>query len=207
MTKIIKSKHKEGRKRLTCFSRNEKSSFYYKPYKPGQHKSKSKQTKVFGILLEERAKLRFAYNFSKKKLKNLFRQVSEKHKAADRVYQVMKTLSLKFDRVLFDSHFAFSIFQASQFISHRHFLINGKKVNIKSYVLKVGDVVQVLDKDSKIAAIVKENLALVEDDKIPSYLGIDRENLTLTVLRNPEMHEIQNIAKIDLQVAVESVGR
>jgi small subunit ribosomal protein S4 len=207
MTKIIKSKHKEGRKRLTCFSRNEKSSFFYKPYKPGQHKSKLKQTKVFGILLEERAKLRFAYNVSKKKLKNLFTETSLKYKAADRVYQVMKTLSLKFDRVLFDSYFAFSIFQSSQFISHRHFLINGKKVNIKSYILKVGDVIQIVDKDSKVGAIVKENLALVEADKIPLYLDINRDTLSVTVLRNPELHEVKNIAKIDLQAALESLGR
>lgn len=207
MTKIIRAKHKEGRKRLTSFSRNPNTSFNKKPYRPGQHRSVVKATTVFGKLLNEKQKLKTMYNISDKKIKSIAKQVANKEKSKDRLKVLMGSLALKFDSVLFNSFIASSIYEAGQFVSHGHFLLNDKKVTFRNVILKAGDVIKFKGTD-KLKQKIAENMSLLEDFSVfPSYLELDKENVSVKVIRFPENDELKYIPKFLPEIAAQAVSK
>lgn len=205
MTKIIQAKHKLGRNKLTCFSKNPNSSCFVKPYKSGPHKSKNKPSSIYGMLLCEKQKLKISYNVSEKKIKNIFNKVAKESTQAEWVAGVMNALSLKLDRVVFDACFAISVYEAAQMVSHCHFTVNGSTVNRKSFKLKIGDVVAIKG-NSSLGEKMKENIKKCES-KFPAYLRINEANLSIEILREPDLEEITNVAKLDIASAIQALCR
>lgn len=130
-----------------------------RPYPPGQHGQRRKKFSDFGLRLEEKQKLRFHYGITESQLKRLV-ILAKKSAKGPWIDKLTELLELRLDNVLFRAGFAQSIKAASQLISHRKVLVNGKIVTIRSVTLKVKDEVRLKDK-------VYENQAYLEAKQNP----------------------------------------
>ena len=142
----------------------------------------------YGLQLNEKQKVKFIYGVLEKQ----FRSYYEKAAAADGITGevLLSTLERRLDNVVFRMGFAMTRREARQLVNHGHFTVNGKKVNIPSYLIKAGDVVQV--KESSRSS-VKFKRFLGEDAiavTTPSWIERDKENLKGTVTRLPERADI-----------------
>ena len=169
-----------------CYT--EKCAFERRGYAPGEHgQVRRKQLSDYGVQLREKQKLKRMYGL----LERQFRLSFEK---ADRQKGITGTnlllnLERRLDNMVFRMGFANSRNQARQLITHRHFLVNGRIVNIPSYELKEGDVVMVKEK-SRSLAVIREALETVVRRGIPQWLEVDKENFTGKVKALPTREEL-----------------
>jgi small subunit ribosomal protein S4 len=152
-----------------------KCSFEKKSYAPGQH-GVSQRTKLseYGIQLREKQKLRKIYGVLEKQFRKYFQN-------ADRLKGVtgenlLKLLESRLDNTIFRLGFAQSRNQARQLILHRHFLVNGKLVDIPSYLLKPGDVITVKEKSRRLI-VVHESMKRVRDEDMYPWLTLDKAKM------------------------------
>ncbi|MFC2088471.1 30S ribosomal protein S4 [Calditrichota bacterium] len=152
-----------------------KCSFEKKSYAPGQHGA-SRRTKLseYGIQLREKQKVRKIYGLLEKQFHNYFVK-------ADRLKGVtgenlLKLLESRLDNTLFRLGFAQSRNQARQLILHRHFLVNGRLVDIPSYLLKSGDVITVKESSRKLI-VIHESMKRVRDEDMYPWLSLDKAKM------------------------------
>ena len=174
-----------------CFS--DKCSFERRPYPPGQHGQSRLKFSEFALQLREKQKAKRWYGLSEKQFSNRFYKASKSDSMTG--IELLKGLELRLDNVVYNLGLASSRRQARQLVLHKHFLVNGVKVNVPSIVLKKGDVVSVSELSLKNNFFVSHN----SDGKrtIPSWLEVDtskkegkvkelplREELSLPVEEN-----------------------
>lgn len=167
-----------------------------KPYGPGQHagvKRRRRSGTDYGKQLMEKQRLRFQYNISEKQLSNYFKKA--KQKTGNTGDNLMKLLESRLDAVVLRSGLVRTIFAARQFVRHGHFLVNNKKVNIPSYLVKPEDVIAVREKSKNINAF-RESLGSANP---PSYLELSKPKMTTTVVRQPDREDIPVLCDV-LQV-------
>lgn len=141
-----------------------------RPYPPGQHGQRRKKYSDFGLRLEEKQKIRFHYGVSESQLKRLV-VLAKKSAKGPWINKLTELLELRLDNVLFRAGFAPSIKAASQLISHRKVLVNGKIVTIRSLTLRVQDQIRLKDK-------VYSNQAYLEAKQNPRLQLADWLNKT-----------------------------
>lgn len=162
-----------------------------KPYPPGQKgKRRISPLSEYGKELKEKQKLRNWYNLGERPLKKYVKEVLAKRgRIADPAALLIKILESRFDNVLFRLGFASSRLQARQFVSHGHFLINGKKVNIPSYQTGKGDKIKL--SSSKAKKKIFQNLnSILKKHKPPSWLELNPEKLEGKIVGEPSIQEI-----------------
>ena len=156
-----------------CYS--DKCAFDRRGYPPGQHgQRRGRKNSDYAIQLREKQKVKRMYGLSEKQFRLFF-------KSADRQKGITGTnllvsLERRLDNVVYRLGFVNSRTQGRQLVKHSHFLINGKKVNIPSYTIKIGDVVEIREKSRKMQAI-KDSLDAVVRRGIPQWLDLDKEGL------------------------------
>lgn len=111
-----------------------------KPYPPGQHGQSRKKFSEFGLQLEEKQKLRIHYGVRENQMRR-FVHLAKKGKNSNWVENLVQLLESRLDNVLFRAGFAQSIAAAKQLISHRKVVVNGRKVDIRSYIVRAGDTI------------------------------------------------------------------
>lgn len=116
-----------------------------RPYPPGQHGQRRKKYSEYGLQLEEKQKLRYHYGVREEQFRRLINK-AKKSSSGNWVETLVNILEKRLDNIVFRLGFASSIPAASQLISHGKVLVNGKKVNIRSQILRVGDQVTLVDK-------------------------------------------------------------
>ncbi len=182
-----------------CFT--EKCSFNKRPTLPGQrgrfgqpvrHKEKD-----YGIRLREKQKMRIMYGIGERQFRNYFKK-SLRMPGRTGV-NFLQLLERRFDSIVYRLGFAPSRYTARQLITHGHFLINGKKVNIPSYILRPGDVVQVAEKSRQLA-VIHEMLRKKSRVKELPWLQIDKAHLEGRLLSIPSREEIPVTLNEDLVV-------
>jgi small subunit ribosomal protein S4 len=189
MTKIVKSKMKSMRRWDNQIWTN--IDYSNKKYPPGQH-GKNGYRFSSGYCSDLRVKqcVKKSYLASETLMKTACRSFKKNKKVnfADAFTAFFELMALK---VVFSCSFASSIFSARQLLSHSHFLLNGKKINIARMRLKVGDVLSVRDA-SKNHQDIKNSVAKISNNKtnLPPYLEVDSEKMTIKVLRLPTAEEI-----------------
>jgi len=159
-----------------------KCALIRKPYRPGQHGKKRRKLSEYGIQLREKQKIRFSYGLTEKQLEKVFKEAEKKPDVT--AEEVMAMLESRLDNTVFRLGFAPSRGAAKQFVGHGHFTVNGRKVTIPSYRVRVGDKIGVRA-DSKDHPSLKElgdKLKLVE---VPTWLNLDKNELTATVIGRP----------------------
>ncbi len=114
-------------------------------------------------------------------------------------------LERRLDAVVYRAKFVPTVFAARQFVNHGHVLVNGKRVNIPSYRLKLGDVVEVREK-SKQLALVLEATQLAERD-VPDYLDVSHDKLTVAMTRVPTLSDVPYPVQMEPNLVVEFYSR
>lgn len=167
-----------------------------RPHPPGQHGPSRRRGKLsdYGKQLIEKQRLQYQYNLSEKQVRKYYQAASRKQgNTSDILAQVIET---RLDALVLRAGFARSIYQARQLVSHAHFLVNGKKCNIPSYAMRVGDVITVRDKSRNLDIFP----AAQQIANTPEYLTVDDKKLTATLSRLPEHGEAPVQCEIALVV-------
>ena len=156
-----------------------------RPYAPGQHGQKRSKLSGYGVQLQEKQKVRFTYNVSEKQLHKTF--VESGKLAGKHGENFLKLLESRLDNIVYRLGFARTRAQARQLVNHGHITVDGKKVDIPSYRVKIGDVVS-LKEDDKNLKVVEESLAKVS--KRVEFVTYDENKKEGTYVRLPERNEL-----------------
>jgi len=148
---------------------------YSKESKRNQKEVRRGKKSEYGIQLQEKQKLRFIYGVLEKQFKKYYVMASKKSGVTGEV--LLQLLESRLDNVLFRMNFAKTRNEAKQLISHGHITVNGKKVDIPSYLVKVGDVISVKE-GSRAKSGVKLILTRNPEKAIPSWLEVNSDNFT-----------------------------
>ncbi len=205
MTKRINAKKKISRKLGASMWGQAKDPFAKKNYRPGQHgKAPKGRGSDYGTQLKAKQKLKFYYgNISEKQFFNTF-QLANKTKG-DVSENFIALLESRLDAVVYRANFVPTVFAARQFVNHKHVKVNGKTVNIPSYKLKVGDVVEVKEKSRQLT-IILESLQKMERD-VPSYLLLDKDNYSIKLSMKPSFAEVPYASEMEPHLVTEFYSR
>jgi small subunit ribosomal protein S4 len=170
--------------------------------KPGAHGSRASfgKSSEYGIQLNEKQKARMLFGVSEKQFRNYFKKASKM--SGETGENLLRFLELRLDNVVYVSQFAVTRMQARQMVSHGHFLLNGRRVNIPSILVQAGDKVQLAEKlrDSHLYSGLEKL-----KDYSPKWLKVDLKKLTVEVLALPEKDDLEK--SIDSQYIVEFYSR
>lgn len=168
-----------------CFS--DKCAFERRPYPPGQHGQSRLKFSEFALQLREKQKAKRYYGLSEKQFRKYF-ESADQSKAITGT-ELLKYLELRLDNVVYTLGFAASRREARQLISHNHFTVNGKRVNIPSYIAKKGDVVEVVSKSREVNKVLA-GIQSVARRTIPNWLEANHAALKGTVKDLPTRDEV-----------------
>ncbi|MCB0282310.1 MAG: 30S ribosomal protein S4 [Calditrichae bacterium] len=158
-----------------------------KPYPPGQHGMGRKKVSDYGIQLKEKQKLKIMYGLLEKQFRKYFKK-AERMKGVTGE-NLLLLLESRLDNTLFRLGLAVSRSQARQLVLHRHITVNGKVVNIPSYLLTKGDTIQVREKSRRLA-VFHESLKKVRAENMYPWLNLDKAHLSGEFLYAPHREEI-----------------
>lgn len=167
---------------------------------PGQHGAKRGKLKEYGLQLQEKQKVRFTYGVSEKQFVKTFNEASKMPGMTG--VNFLKLLEVRLDNLVYRLGFASTRAQARQLVSHGHVTVNGKKVDIPSYRVSVGQVISLKDA-SKNLVVVKA--ALEAKLSRPEYLSFDADKVCGSLVRIPERSEF--LTDINEQLIVEYYNR
>lgn len=168
-----------------CYT--DKCGFERHSYPPGQHGQGRAKFSDFGIQLREKQKVKRIYGLLEKQFRSYF-TTADRQKGITGT-NLLTLLERRFDNVVYRLGFAMSRAQARHLVSHNHFLVNGKKVNIPSFMVNVGDVIEVQEKSRKIPQVL-ESLGAVDRRGIPQWLEVDKENFRGVIRLLPSREDI-----------------
>lgn len=177
-----------------------------KAYPPGQ-KSKRRRRggSEYARELREKQKLRHLYNLKERQFGRYVKDVLEKGRAAqDPSELLIERLESRLDNVIFRLGFALSRSQARQLVSHGHFLVNARPVNIPSFLVKKGDKIKLAESSQK-KPIFQEALVLLEKHQRPSWLSLDLKKLEAQVKGKPTLKEVS--PPVEIPAAFEYYSR
>ena len=200
MARYIGSSHKQARRVGISLLENGKE-LAKKPYGPGQHGSARKgKLSNYGVQLKEKQKLRFMYGLTEKQFHKTFLEAQKIKGITGEIFMVF--LESRLDNLVYRAGFASTRRAARQLVNHGHILVDGQKVDIPSYRVKLGSVITLKDKDKNLK-VVKEAL-----EKISSrveYLTYDENKMEATYVRYPERSELTS--EVDESLIVEFYNR
>ena len=165
-----------------------KSPVNKRSYGPGQHGQRRKsKVSDFGLQLRAKQKLKGYYgNITEKQFSKIY--VEADRRKGNTSENLISLLESRLDAFVYRTKFVPTVWAARQFVNHGHVLVNGQKVNIASYRLKAGDVVEVRER-SRNMALVLEALQSPERD-IPEYIELDAKGMKAKLIRLPELAEV-----------------
>ncbi len=168
-----------------CYS--DKCAFDRRGYPPGQHGQRRSKHSDYGVQLREKQKVRRMYGVSEKQFRLMFAKADAQKGITGT--NLLSNLERRFDNVVYRMGFVNSRTQGRHFVKHNHFLINGKKVNIPSYLVNKDDVIEIREKSKKIQSL-NDALDAVVRRGVPQWLEIDKDNLKGTVKSIPVREDI-----------------
>ena len=162
-----------------------------KPYPPGQKgKRRVRALSEYGKELREKQKLKNWYNLKERQFRKYVKETLKKRgRAGDTATLLIKILEGRLDNIVFRLGFASSRGLARQLISHRHFLVNGKVVNIPSFFVKKGDKIKIRPTSAK-KTIFRNLSAILKKSKTPAWLELNIEKLEGKVMGEPTLEEV-----------------
>ena len=168
-----------------CYS--DKCAFDRRSYGPGQHGQKRGKFSGYGIQLREKQKVKRLYGLSEKQFRLVFEK-AERQKGVTGT-NLLTLLERRLDNVVYRLGFVNSRTQGRHFVRHKHFLVNGKKVDIPSYLINTGDVVEIKEKSRNIQCVV-DALGAVVRRGVPQWLELEKENFKGQIKNFPAREDI-----------------
>ena len=205
MTKRINSKHKIDRRLKINLWGRPKSPFNTRAYGPGQHgQSRQGKPSDYGIQLQAKQKLKGYYgNINERQFRNIYKKAAMQK--GDTGENLIGLLERRLDAVVYRARFSTTIFSARQLINHGHVKVNGKKVNIGSYVVSEEDTIEIRDKSKQLAFI---DIALANKEReTPEYILMDEKNKKVTFVRVPKFEEVPYPVIMEPNLVIEYYSR
>jgi len=205
MTKRQESKYKIDRRMGQNIWGRPKSPVNRREYGPGQHGQRRKgKMSDFGTQLKAKQKLKGYYgNISEKQFRKYYAEaIRMKGDSGD---NMVGLLERRLDAVVYRAKFVPTVFAARQFVNHGHVKVNGRRVNIASFQVKVGDLIEIKESSRQIA-LVLEAAALAERD-VPDYLEVDHGKGTAKMTRVPSLTEVPYPTQMEPNQVIEFYSR
>jgi small subunit ribosomal protein S4 len=164
-----------------------KSALDKRPYAPGQHGQRRTKISEYGLQLREKQKMKYYYGVLEKQFRRYFKEANRQE--GNTGENLIRLLERRLDNVVYRMGFASTRKFARQLVTHGHILVNGKKVNIPSYLVKEGDRIEIREK-SKNNPQIQRSLELATQTGLAPWVDVDKEKLVGVFQRIPERSEV-----------------
>jgi small subunit ribosomal protein S4 len=203
MSKRIQAKYKIDRRMGENIWGRAKSPVNNREYGPGQHGQRRKsKLSDFGIQLRAKQKLKGYYgNITEKQFRRYYDEAVRLR--GDTGEQLIGILECRLDAVVYRAKFVPTVFSARQFVNHGHVLVNGKRCNIPSRLLKAGDVVEIREKSRGVPMVIEAQQSPERD--VPEYIAVD--GFKATYVRIPSLDEVPYPVIMEPNLVVEFYSR
>ncbi len=204
MTNRVNAKYKINRRLGVNLWGRPRSPFNRREYGPGQHGARRKKLSDYGIQLMAKQKLKGYYgNISEKQFRRLYAEAVRRK--GDTAQHLIGLLECRLDAVVYRMNVVPTPFSARQFVNHGHILVNGRRVNIPSYQVKVGDVIEVRERSREIPMV----LATMQspEREVPDYVEVDDKGYKATFKRVPELNDVPYPIRMEPNLVVEFYSR
>jgi small subunit ribosomal protein S4 len=172
------------------------------PGQKTQGKPSRQKISEYGRQLREKQKMRRYYGVIEDQFKNYFREAARVPGQTGKTF--LQLLERRLDNVVYRLNLATSRAQARQLVTHRHFRVNGRTVNIPSYIVKAGDTIEIGERSKK-SPLLQSNLEVAKNRRAPEWLDFNEEDLTAKVTALPSREQIDT--PVDEQLIVEYYSR
>ena len=204
MKSIVSTKKKVSRTYGENIWGDAKSPINKRESAPGQHGARRKKQTDYGVQLYAKQKLKTYYgNISEKAFYKYY--VEAVRRTGDTAENLIGILESRLDSVVYKAKFAKTPFAARQLVNHYHVLVNGKRVNIPSYLLKAGDVIEVREKSKQMATIM-ESIAS-EARETPAYVELDAKKMTAKYSFVPKFEDVPYACVMEPNLVIEFYSR
>ncbi|MCS6890069.1 MAG: 30S ribosomal protein S4 [Rhodovarius sp.] len=215
MTKRITAKYKINRrlgvnlwgrdKSPVVKPRKGKESSGPRNYAPGQHGQRRKNKPTdFGVQLMAKQKLKGYYgNIGEKQFRRYYQEAVRRR--GDASENLIELLERRLDTVVYRMKFAVTPFAARQFVNHGHVLVNGRRVNIPSYLVKDGDLIEVKEKSKQLAVVL--DAVQSKEREVPEYIEVDHRAMRGRFLRAPKLSDVPYPVQMEPSLVVEFYSR
>ena len=204
MTKRVESKYKITRRLGANLWGRSKASVVKRESGPGQHGTRRKKPSDFGVQLMAKQKLKGYYgNIGERQFRRYYQEAARRK--GDTSENLIELLERRLDAVIYRMKLAITPFAARQFVSHGHLLINGKRVNIPSFQVRDGDIVEVREKSKQLAVVL--DAAQSQERDVPEYVEIDHRAMKGRFLRAPKLSDVPYAVQMEPNLVVEYYSR
>ncbi len=205
MTKRHEAKYKIDRRLGQNIWGRPKSPVNRREYGPGQHGQRRKgKLSDYGVQLRAKQKLKGYYgDISEKQFRGIYQEAIRLR--GDSGAHLIGLLERRLDAFIYRSKFVPTIFAARQFVNHGHIKVNGRRVNVPSFKVKVGDLVEVKEKSRQLP-LVMEATGLAERD-VPEYIEVDHSKMTAKYARIPHLSDVPFAVQMEPHLIVEFYSR
>ncbi len=205
MSKRLASKYKINRRLGVNLWGRAKSPVNLREYGPGQHgQRRAKKPSDFGLQLMAKQKLKGYYgNISEKQFRRYYAEASRRK--GDTSENLIGILETRLDAVVYRMKFVPTVFASRQFVNHGHVKVNGVKVNIPSYRVREGDVIEVRDKSRQIG-LVLDAMESPERD-VPEYMTVDYKKMRGTFVTVPKLADVPYPVQMEPNLVIEYYSR
>ncbi|MBI3711116.1 MAG: 30S ribosomal protein S4 [Proteobacteria bacterium] len=204
MTKRVQSKYKINRRLGVNLWGRAKSPINRREYGPGQHGQRRRKPSEYSTQLMAKQKLKGYYgNITERQFRRIYAEAARRK--GDTGANLVELLERRLDAVVYRMKFAPTVFSARQIVNHGHVRVNGKKVNIPSYLVEDGDTVELLPK-------FRENILVLTaqesaERQVPDYLQLDAKLLKGTFVRGPKITDVPYPVQMEPNLVVEFYSR
>ncbi len=205
MSKRVRSKYKIDRRIGENLWGRPKSPVNTRSYPPGEHgQRRRRRPSDFGTQLMAKQKLKGFYgNITEKQFRNTYEEAARMK--GDTGENLIGLLERRLDAIVYRAKFVPTVFAARQFINHGHVRVNGKRVNIPSYRVREGDVIDIKEKSRQIMMVL-ESVDSPERDT-PEYLDVDYKAYSATFVRTPKLMDVPYAVQMEPNLVIEFYSR
>jgi small subunit ribosomal protein S4 len=204
MTKRVQAKSKICRRLGVNLWGRPKNPIVKRDYPPGEHGQKRRKTSDFGTQLAAKQKLKGYYgNITERQFRKIYREATRRR--GDTAENLIGLLERRLDTVVYRLNFVPTPFAARQFINHGHVLVNGRRVNIPSYLCREGDVVEVRERSKNLTQVLGAVQRPERD--VPDYLSVDYKALKGSVVRTPKVADVPWPVHMEPNLVIEFYSR
>lgn len=199
MTKRVDAKKKVSRALGVSLWGRANDPFLKRNFRPGQHGTAPKRDTNYSIHLKAKQKVKKYYNMKEGQFRTLFLKSKRIKGNTEEIFAGL--LESRLETVVYRANFVPTMYSARQLVNHKHVLVNGKSINITSYSVKPGDVVQLTENAKKIPLVI-EALQNMERD-VPNYLELNSNEMSIKFLNKPAFNDIPYPFEAEFNTIVE----
>ena len=204
MTKRLKSKYKINRRLGVNLWGRPKSPVNVRDYRPGEHGQRRRKPSDYGLQLSAKQKLKGYYgNISERRFQRYYEEAVRRR--GDMSENLIGVLERRLDAVVYRMKYVPTVFAARQFVNHGHIKVNGRCVNIPSYQVKDGDVVEIKEKSRELP-LVLDAIESPERD-VPEYMDVDPKKMRGTFIRQPKLADVPYPVQMEPNLVIEYYSR